>query len=105
LTGVSRHNFWGVREAERAGADYATLSPIYAAPDKGAPIGCDALRQATRHTRWPVFALGGVQVEHVPELVQAGAAGVAAIREVFGATQPARAILALLRALSAARSS
>jgi thiamine monophosphate synthase len=54
---------------------------------------------------WALFALGGVRVEHVSELVQAGAAGVAVIREVFDAAQPARAILALLRALTAARSS
>jgi thiamine monophosphate synthase len=53
----------------------------------------------------PLFALGGVRAEHVPELARAGAAGIAAIREVFEAAQPERAILALLRALSGARSS
>jgi thiamine-phosphate pyrophosphorylase len=105
IVGVSRHDLSGIREAERAGADYGTLSPIYESPGKGPALGCDALRQATRHTHWPVFALGGVCTSHVSELVQAGAAGVAAIREVLDAAQPASAILALLRALSAARSS
>jgi thiamine monophosphate synthase len=53
----------------------------------------------------PLYALGGVRADHVSEIVQAGATGVAAIREVFDAAQPERAILALLRALTAARSS
>ena len=77
----------------------------FLASGKGAPIGLDALTQAARHTAWPVFALGGVGVDQVSELVRAGAAGVAAISEVFYAAQPERAILALLRALTAARSS
>jgi thiamine-phosphate pyrophosphorylase len=105
LVGVSRHDLAGLRDAERAGANYATLAPIYASPGKGAPVGCDTLRRAARHTGLPLFALGGVRAENVSELVQAGAAGVAAIREVFDAAQPERAILALLRALTAARSS
>jgi thiamine-phosphate pyrophosphorylase len=105
IVGVSRHDMSGVLEAARVGADYATLSPIYHASDKGPPIGCDALRQTARRAAGPVFALGGVRAEHVSELMSAGAAGVAVIREVFDAAQPAHAILALLRALSAARSS
>jgi thiamine-phosphate pyrophosphorylase len=105
IVGVSRHDTSGVLEAGRAGADYATLSPIYHSPDKGPPIGGDALRQITRRAPCPVFALGGVRAERVSELMSAGAAGVAVIREVFDAAQPAHAILALLRALSAARSS
>jgi thiamine-phosphate pyrophosphorylase len=105
LLGVSRHDLAGLREAERAGADYATLSPIYESPGKGAPIGCEAIRHAARHGALPLYALGGVRADHVSEIVQAGATGVAAIREVFDAAQPERAILALLRALTAARSS
>lgn len=105
LVGVSRHDLSGVRAAEREGADYATLSPIYASPGKGAPIGCEALRQAARHGPLPLYALGGVRADNVSELVRAGAAGIATIREVFDAAQPERAILALLRALTAARSS
>jgi thiamine-phosphate pyrophosphorylase len=105
IIGVSRHDAPGVLSAGAAGADYVTLSPIYASPEKGSPLGCDALRQAARHVPWPLFALGGVRVEHVSELVRAGAAGLAVIREVFDAAEPAHAILALLRALSAARSS
>jgi thiamine-phosphate pyrophosphorylase len=105
LLGASRHDLAGLHEAERAGADYATLSPIYASPGKGTPIGCAALQRAAAASALPLFALGGVRAEQVPELVRAGAAGIAAIREVFEAAQPDRAILALLRGLSGARSS
>lgn len=105
VVGASRHDTPGVLEAGRAGADYITLSPIYPSPGKGPALGCDALRETARRAPWPIYALGGVRSELVAELVRAGAGGVAVIREVFDAAQPSLAILALLRALTAARSS
>ena len=65
---------------ERAGADFATFSPIFASPGKGEPLGLDALAEAARISRLPLFALGGVSAERIPEVLAAGAFGVAAIR-------------------------
>lgn len=105
LVGVSRHDLEGLRVAAAAGADYATLSPIFASPDKGAPLGVPALAAAAAACTLPLFALGGVRTSDVPALHAAGASGVAVIREVLSHPDPNAALAALMRALSHTRSS
>ena len=105
LIGVSRHDLPGLHAAEQAGADYATLSPVFASPAKGTPLGLTAFARSASATRLPLFALGGVTADDAHALVRAGAAGVAVIREVLATSDPARALTALLRALTSARSS
>lgn len=104
LIGVSRHTKEGLDRAQHAGADYATLSPVFASPHKGVPLGMAHFAHVARQAKLPVFALGGVRVQHVPALVQAGAAGVAVIREVMSAQDPGAAVLQLLRALDESES-
>lgn len=103
LVGVSRHDAAGVRAASAQGADYATLSPVYPSPGKGSPLQMAGFGAIARASALPLYALGGVGAHAVAELVQAGAAGVAVMREVMAAADPARALRGLLRALDAAR--
>jgi thiamine-phosphate pyrophosphorylase len=105
LLGVSRHDLAGLRTAADAGADYATLSPIFASPGKGSPLGVEAFARAVRESALPLFALGGVRAEDVPALRAAGATGVAVVREVLSQPNPNTALDALMRALRAAGSS
>jgi len=82
LLGVSTHHVEEVERAQRDGADYVTFGPVYATPGKarfGPPAGLDALRRAAA-VGLPVYALGGVTLERLGEIAQAGAAGVAGIR-------------------------
>ncbi len=88
LIGVSTHSLKEAREAERAGADFITLGPIYRTPSKlkyGKPLGLDNLEEISRKVRIPVFALGGINSHRVKAVKKAGAYGVAMISEVFGA--------------------
>jgi len=88
LIGVSTHSLKEAREAERAGADFITLGPIYRTPSKlkyGKPLGLDKLVEISRKVRIPVFALGGIKSHRVKEAKKAGAYGVAMISEIFGA--------------------
>jgi thiamine-phosphate pyrophosphorylase len=110
LIGVSRHDAAGLSSAARDGADYATLSPVHVVPEKAAPLGhagfAHALRDARSHegaTSLPVYALGGVRAVDVSGLVQAGARGVAVMREVLAAADPAARLGGLLAALATAR--
>jgi thiamine-phosphate pyrophosphorylase len=85
--GVSAHHDAEVAAAAAAGADYATLSPIFATASKpgyGPALGVAALARAAPHGL-PVLALGGVTPERVDDCLNAGAAGIAVMGEVMRA--------------------
>ena len=93
LVGVSCHSAAEVRRAREAGASYASVSPIYDTPSKrayGAPVGLVVLREAAA-SGLPVIALGGITPVRVPEVLAAGAHGVAAIRAWLEGDDPAAA--------------
>lgn len=101
LIGVSAHDAGEVERAAAAGADYATLSPIFASPSKpgyGPPLGRDGLASAVAAAAIPVLALGGVSAARAADCLAAGAAGIAVMGEVMRAEDPAAAVLALLSA-------
>ncbi len=88
LIGVSTHSLKEAKEAEKAGADFITLGPVYRTPSKlkyGKPLGIDMLRKVSKEVQLPVFAIGGVKARRIEELSKAGAYGVALISEIFGA--------------------
>ncbi len=97
--GVSRHDLKGLFEAARQGADYATLSPVNEVAGKGTPLGIGGFARAIAAVRMPVYALGGVRAADVAELRQSGAHGVAVMREVLSAPDPALAVSELLNVL------
>lgn len=105
LIGCSTHSLEEIREAERGGADFVTFGPVYATPSKaayGPPAGTAALARACRAARIPVFGLGGVNAANAPEVLSAGAYGIALISAVIGAADP-RSAAAELSAISTKR--
>jgi thiazole tautomerase (transcriptional regulator TenI) len=84
-----------------SGADWVIAGHVFPTPTHPdtAPRGLDFISQVVRHTRSPVIAIGGIRPEHVPALVKAGASGVAAIRGIWDAPDPADAASAYLQAL------
>jgi len=88
IIGVSTHNLDEAIKAERGGADFVTLGPVYPTPSKlkyGPPIGVDTLRDVARQVRIPVFAIGGVTLDNMSEVMGAGANGVAVISSILDA--------------------
>ncbi|HVU52411.1 MAG TPA: thiamine phosphate synthase [Polyangia bacterium] len=97
---VSTHARGEVETAARAGARFAVFGPVWDTPSKrpyGAPVGLDALRDATA-AGLPLVALGGVTPENAASCAAAGAAGVACIRAVLAAPDPGAALVRLLAA-------
>lgn len=105
LVGVSRHDAAGLARAGVEGASFATLSPVFATPGKGVPLGVRGVRALLAGTTQalPVYALGGVREDAVVDLVRAGARGVAVIREVFQDAEPGARLAALCAAVASAR--
>lgn len=96
LVGRSVHSASDARTAYAAGADYLVAGPVFAtASHPGAqPLGLEGLR-AVVAVDLPVIAIGGVTVERVGELRDAGAWGVAAIRALWDADDPGAAARAM----------
>ncbi len=79
--GQSVHSPSGVDEAQRSGADWALLAPIFAPLSKESvtsPLGVEALREGAK-CGLPIYALGGMTVEVASQAFEAGAHGVAGI--------------------------
>jgi thiamine-phosphate diphosphorylase len=95
--GRSVHDLEEARLAVDEGADFLVLGNTYeTATHPGRPAaGTRVIEQAARFGR-PVIAIGGVTIERAPELRSAGAYGVAAIRALWLADDPAASALALL---------
>src|SRR5688572_5954049 len=83
--GRSIHSIEEGIEAARDGADFVVFGPIFESPGKK-PVGIDALRAVTAVVKVPVLAIGGITHENTPLVLDAGAAGIAAIR-LFQATR------------------
>jgi thiamine-phosphate pyrophosphorylase len=81
LIGVSVHTSDEVVTAKVAGADYAMIGPIFATPGKGEPLGVEELGRICRvASPLPVVAVGGIDASNEAAVLDAGTAGVAAIR-------------------------
>jgi thiamine-phosphate pyrophosphorylase len=105
LLGVSTHSVEEARCAAADGADFIVFGPVFTTPSKvayGPPQGLQHLRTVVRAVRIPVIAIGGIDHTNLPQVVQAGAYGVAMIRAVLAAPDPYRATQQLRAALAAA---
>ncbi|MBF0142431.1 MAG: thiamine phosphate synthase [Magnetococcales bacterium] len=100
LLGRSCHHVEEAVLALAAGADYVTLSPIFATRSHpGAPhLGVERFREMRCAIPGPVLALGGIEASNAGLAAEAGADGVALIRGIFAAPDPAR-VVATLRAI------
>lgn len=103
LIGVSCHDARGLEAAAEAGADFALLSPVGVVEGKNAPLGVSGFASLAGGARLPVHALGGVDEHNAAALLASGASGVAVIRAVYAAPDPAQAVQALLGAIDAGR--
>jgi thiamine-phosphate pyrophosphorylase len=97
--GLSTHNADQVREADQLKPDYIGFGPIFtpgSKQDHDPVVGVEGLRQVRPLTRLPIFAIGGIHVDQVRAIRQAGADGVAVISAVLKATDVQQAVCDLI---------
>ncbi len=99
LLGRSVHSAAAATAA--AGADYLLAGTLFATASKPgvAPIGLSGLREIVAASWEPVYAIGGIRAERVPEILATGAVGVAVIGAIADADDPERAAASLRAAI------
>ena len=100
IIGVSAESVEDAVRAEREGADYIGVSPVFATPtktDTARPLGLEGLREMRAAVRIPLVAIGGIHLGNAREVVRAGADGLAVVSAIVSADSPREAAAALRR--------
>ena len=108
LIGVSRHDASGIVDRS-AGADFVLLGAVFETKSKpgAVPLGLEAFARITSAqvaagNSADVLALGGVELRRIPDLVRAGAGGVAVRSAILDARDPVEVARQFRSALDAA---
>lgn len=90
IIGCSTTNPEEMQGAIQGGADYIGVGPVYETPTKaGKPAaGLEYIRYAAQHSPIPWFAIGGIDVNNINDVISAGAQRVAVVRAIVEAEQP-----------------
>ncbi|MGB8658657.1 MAG: thiamine phosphate synthase [Candidatus Zixiibacteriota bacterium] len=81
IIGKSAETIQQAKQAEAEGADYVGIGPVFDTASKkiSQPIGLDIIRQARESLRIPFFAIGGIDLNNVDQVIQAGGNRIAVI--------------------------
>lgn len=85
IIGVTVHNLKEAKLAEKRGADYLGVSPIFSTAtkkDAGEACGAGLIREIRKNCKIPIAAIGGITLDNVREAVNAGADAICAISAV-----------------------
>ena len=90
IVGCSTTNPEEMQRAIQEGADYIGVGPVYETPTKAgkAAAGLEYVHYAAQHCPIPWFAIGGIDVNNVNDVIAAGAKRVAVVRSLMQAEQP-----------------
>lgn len=87
LIGLSTHSLPQALDAEKKGADYIGVGPIFSTPTKPdyRAVGIDLIREIRDKIKIPFVVIGGIDESNIDEVIAAGARRVAVVRAVCGA--------------------
>jgi len=90
--GLSSHAPAQAERAMAAGAAYVAIGPVYATPTKPAanPVTLDYVRWAAANVQVPWFAIGGINLENVDEVLGAGARRICVVSAILHSPDIAR---------------
>jgi len=86
IIGVTAHSLKEAIKAQKEGADYLGISPIFATktkPDAGKPKGISLITAIKKNIRLPLVAIGGIDLSNAPGVIRAGADCVCAISAIL----------------------
>jgi thiamine-phosphate pyrophosphorylase len=101
LIGVSTHNLDQTRQAILDGVSYIGVGPTFPSTTKefAEYPGLEFIRQVSKLTTLPAFAIGGITIENIRQVAEVGATRVAVSQAVCKVLEPRRVAMELLQAL------
>ena len=89
--GKSTHSLNQAIRAFYEGADYIGFGPLFATPTKPdyAPIGLQEISKVHDAVRIPIFCIGGIKLDNLPKVIEAGARRVVIVSGLLQANDPA----------------
>lgn len=106
IIGVSVGSAGEAIKAEKGGADYLGLSPVYLSPtktDTGPPLGLDGIRKIREEVSIPIVGIGGLNHKNSAEVIKAGITGIAVVSAIVAAEDPGKAALSLKEIIQRAK--
>ena len=90
IIGKSTHSITQALAAQKEGPDYIGFGPLFATPTKPdyAPIGLHEIRSVHKLIISPIFCIGGIKRENLPEVIAAGAQRVVIVSGILQAQNP-----------------
>jgi len=91
--GLSTHSSKQAKRALAAGPDYIAIVPVYATGTKPAakPVTLEYVRWAAANVNIPWFAIGGINLRTLDDVLAAGATRICVVSAILNATNVARA--------------
>lgn len=104
LIGLSSHAPPQAERAAAAGAAYVAIGPVHATPTKPgrAPVTLDYVRWAATNVTIPWFAIGGITLTNLDEVLAAGATRICVVSAILNAPDVAQACREFRRRLLSA---
>ena len=103
LIGISVNTIAEAQSAEKEGADYLGVGPVYFTSSKDklpTTLGLEGLRAIREKVRVPILAIGGITFQNAGAVISSGADGVAVISAIMGEEDISKATKNLLSVLS-----
>lgn len=91
--GLSTHAPAQAERAVAAGADYVAIGPIYATGTKptARPVTLEYVKWAAANLQIPWFAIGGINLQNLPQVLEAGARRICVVSAILNAPDIAKA--------------
>ena len=89
--GVSSHSEQEIAHALDVNPSYLAIGTVFKSPSKTFshnPVGTEQLKNLCKLAEIPIVAIGGITLERAPEVLNAGANGIAVISDITAAENP-----------------
>lgn len=91
LIGISVETMEQVYEAQKWDVDYIAVSPVFLTQtktDSASPWGLEGLKAVCTVSQHPIVAIGGIHLNNIKHVLDAGADGIAVVSAIMSASSP-----------------